>query len=160
MLEDCARRPVHVDPEWIAAHLPHAGAMILIDRVVAWDAGAIHCRARSHGNPGNPLRAEGRLGAINGVEYAAQAVALHGALLRQCAIDGPAAPALRVQGYLAALREVKLHVDRLDSVAADLEIDAERDAGLDGGASYRYRIRDGARVLQSGRLTLRIAGAA
>ena len=41
---------------------------------------AIECTASTHRAPGNPLAANGRLEAVCGVEYASQAMALHGAL--------------------------------------------------------------------------------
>ena len=65
----------------IAARIPHQGSMCLLDAVLAWDSGQIHCRASSHRQPDNPLRAAARLGAACGIEYAAQAMAVHGALL-------------------------------------------------------------------------------
>jgi predicted hotdog family 3-hydroxylacyl-ACP dehydratase len=65
----------------ICARLPHAGRMCLLDRLVAWDSESITCHASSHRDADNPLRSGGRLHAVAGVEYAAQAVALHGSLL-------------------------------------------------------------------------------
>ncbi len=77
-----ARRPAAMlDHAGIAARIPHQGAMCLLDAVVDWSETAISCRAVSHADPANPLRADGRLGAAAGIEYAAQAMAVHGALL-------------------------------------------------------------------------------
>ena len=59
--------------------------MCLLDAVLDWDDARITCRATSHADPANPLRADGRLGAANGIEYAAQAMAVHGALLAKLA---------------------------------------------------------------------------
>ena len=70
-----------LDRAWIAAHIPHQGSMCLLDAVREWSGEAITCTASSHTDPANPLRADGRLGAANGIEYAAQAMAIHGALL-------------------------------------------------------------------------------
>ena len=67
---------------WISQRIPHQGTMCLLDRVVDWSDSRIACAATSHAAPANPLRADGRLGAANGIEYAAQAMAIHGALLR------------------------------------------------------------------------------
>jgi predicted hotdog family 3-hydroxylacyl-ACP dehydratase len=66
--------------EEIACLIPHAGAMCLIDRVLSWDDKAIRCLTMRHLAPDNPLRREGRLAAVYGVEFAAQAMALHGRL--------------------------------------------------------------------------------
>ena len=35
----------------IAARIPHQGSMCLLDAVLAWDSGQIHCRASSHRQP-------------------------------------------------------------------------------------------------------------
>ena len=70
-----------LDRAAIAARIPHQGSMCLLDAVLAWDSGQIHCRASSHRQPDNPLRAAARRGAACGIEYAAQAMAVHGALL-------------------------------------------------------------------------------
>ena len=83
----------------IAARIPHQGSMCLLDAVLAWDSGQIHCRASSHRQPDNPLRAAARLGAACGIEYAAQAMAVHGALLAPA--GAPPRP-----GYLASVRSV------------------------------------------------------
>ena len=93
----------------LAALIPHAGAMVLLDRVIRWDAESIVCAARSHLDPANPLRHGGRLACVCGVEYALQAAALHGALLA----DGRAQPA----GYAASLRNVAMQVAQLDDPA-------------------------------------------
>ncbi|MGI4800383.1 MAG: hydroxymyristoyl-ACP dehydratase [Janthinobacterium lividum] len=93
----------------IAALIPHGGAMVLLDRVIRWDADSIVCAARSHLDPANPLREAGRLAGLCGVEYALQAAALHGALLA----SGQAQRA----GYAASLRNIVLHADRLDDPA-------------------------------------------
>ena len=65
---------------WIEAHIPHQGRMCLLDEVIAWDAHTIRCRSGGHRAADNPLRAQGRLGIACGIEYAAQAMAVHGAL--------------------------------------------------------------------------------
>jgi predicted hotdog family 3-hydroxylacyl-ACP dehydratase len=92
----------------IAGLIPHRGAMCLLDCVESWSAEAIVCRARSHLDPANPLRSNGRLGALAGIEYGLQAAAAHGALR-----DGAPQP----PGYLAGLRSVRLHRSRLDEPA-------------------------------------------
>jgi predicted hotdog family 3-hydroxylacyl-ACP dehydratase len=84
----------------IARLVPHGGAMCLLDRALFWDADSIVCEADRHRDPANPLRRDGRLPAVCGVEYALQAMALHGALLA----SGAAQPA----GYLSSLRDVSL----------------------------------------------------
>jgi predicted hotdog family 3-hydroxylacyl-ACP dehydratase len=113
----------------------------------------------THTHANNPLRAENRLGALCGVEYAAQAVAIHGAILN-CEGGPGQGPTHPMHGYLVALRDVDVRVERLDNLPEELEIVAVRVAALAGGASYRYVIRRGPETLQSGRLTLRFTAAA
>lgn len=135
---------MRLDRDGIAARIPHQGTMCLLDAVLAWSEAEIRCRAASHRSPDNPLRADGRLGAACGIEYAAQAMAVHGALLAAAA-DKPR------QGFLASVRNVDLHVDRLDDVAADLDIAAERLAGDDNNVLYQFSVAAGGRLLLSGR---------
>jgi predicted hotdog family 3-hydroxylacyl-ACP dehydratase len=151
--------PQCIDRDWIARHMRHAGAMCLIDAVAAWDLAAIRCSARTHTAADNPLRAEGRLGAMIGVEYGAQAAAIHGAILA-CPGGPLAEEAAPLQGVLVAARKLEILVERLDRYVRDLEIVAERTAALPGGATYRYVIRHESTTLQIGQLTLKFASPA
>jgi predicted hotdog family 3-hydroxylacyl-ACP dehydratase len=65
--------------------------MCLLDRVVHWDSQRIHCRASSHRSADNPLRSRDQLSAACGIEYAAQAMAVHGALQAPAGSKRPAA---------------------------------------------------------------------
>lgn len=141
-----------LDKGWIAGHMPHAGRMCLLDEVIAWDEEWIHCLTRSHRCPDNPLRAHGRLGAVCGAEFAAQAMALHCAL-RQ---DDSAARQSGA-GYLASLRGIELQVARLDDIAADLEVEAHCLAGAVPAMTsllYGFSLRAGERLLLRGRATV------
>jgi len=133
-----------LDRAWIAARIPHQGDMCLLSEVVAWTDGTIACRAVSHRDPANPLRADGRLGAANGIEYAAQAMAIHGALLA----NPDAAPR---QGYLTSVRSVQLHVDRLDHLDGELEVEAERLSGDGNHILYQFSLSHAGRCLLAGR---------
>ena len=64
----------------IEALIPHSGAMSLLNEVLKWDEDHIICLANSHRSKHNPLRNENALSSVCGVEYAAQAMAVHGAL--------------------------------------------------------------------------------
>ena len=133
-----------LDHAWLLAHIPHQGSMCLLDRIDSWDSHHIRCSASSHRAPDNPLRAHGRLGAACGIEYAAQAMAAHGALL--AAADSPPRA-----GYLASVRGVELRVARLDDVAADLRVEAERVSGDDNTILYGFSVFAGHELLLSGR---------
>ena len=118
--------------------------MCLLDAVREWSAERIRCAPPGHRPADNPLRNEGRLGAACGIEYAAQAMAVHGALTA-----GEGKPPR--QGYLASVRGVELNVDRLDDIEGPLDIEAERLAGDDENILYRFEVRADGRVLLAGR---------
>jgi predicted hotdog family 3-hydroxylacyl-ACP dehydratase len=138
---------VSIGRDWIEAHIPHAGSMCLLDEVLSWDPGQIECRSATHRASDNPLRAHGRLGGICAVEYAAQSMAVHGALIA----GHTGAP---TAGYLAALRAVVLHVGRLDDLAEDLVISCERVSGDAATVMYQFRVSSGAHSVVSGRATI------
>ncbi|MBP0444796.1 phosphotransferase [Roseomonas sp. SSH11] len=130
----------------IMPQVPHAGAMRLLDRVIAHDADRILCAAMSHRDPANPLRRDGMLPAVCGVEYALQAMAAHGALTG----DGAAQP----PGYLASLRGVSLQVARLDDVAAELRVEARALSRAARGFVYEFRVLAGDVPLISGQAAI------
>ena len=136
-----------LDRAGILARIPHQGSMCLLAQVTAYDEHRVHCLADSHHDADNPLRAHGRLAAACGIEYAAQAMAVHGALL--------APPAAAPQaGYLASVRGVDFHVARLDDIADPLEIVAERLSGSDNSILYQFTVSAAGRPLLSGRASV------
>jgi predicted hotdog family 3-hydroxylacyl-ACP dehydratase len=147
---------VRLDRSWIERNIPHHGRMCLLDEVIEWDAGHIRCRSSTHRRPDHPLRSQNRLGIACGIEYAAQSMAVHGALAGGAlAGTGPGAGIIRSEvGFLAGLRDVQLHVARLDDLQADLIADAELIAGDHGSALYEFALTSEARRLLSGRATV------
>lgn len=130
--------------EW--AHLiPHAGTMCLLDEVVEWDARRLHARSATHTAADNPLRADDMLHAVNLCEYAAQAMAVHGAL--RAREDGAAVR----PGYLVALREVTLKVNRIDDLEGRLQVHVECLIEMPGSLQYGFRVEHRGRVLATGR---------
>ena len=136
--------------EDIAQRIPHQADMCLLDGVSAWDDMQIFCAATSHRSATNPLRAYGRLGASCGIEYAAQAMAVHGALVAQAHTISIGAGVPKF-GYLVSVRGVTLHVQRLDDLSAALAIHAERVMGDAGTIVYGFTIHAGPKLLLSGR---------
>ena len=137
-----------LDHAGIAARVPHSGAMCLLHALLAWSPQHIECSAISHRDPGNPLRTQGMLLAANAIEYAAQAMALHGTL---CAAPG-SAPS---PGFLASVRQVRLGVARLDDVAGELRVVARKLAGESRQALYAFSVSDARGVvLVEGRATV------
>lgn len=133
--------------EQIEALVPQRGAMCLLERVLSWDADGIVCASANHRRPDHPLRARGRLHALAGIEYAAQAVALHGAL---------AARAGRPigSGVLASLRGVELRTERLDLVAGELLAIADALVVERRHMLYAFRVEGDGRILLKGRAAI------
>ena len=125
--------------------VPHAGNMCLLERVISHSELAIQCAAGSHRDPDHPLRRDGQLAALHLAEYASQAMAVHGAL----AAGGTARP-----GMLAALREIRLHVGRIDCIASDLHIEATRRVLQTDGSLYEFCVHGDGRLLCEGRIAI------
>ena len=129
----------------IEAMIPHKGGMCLWDEVVDWDAQRIRLRSGSHRDAANPLRNDGRLRAVHLCEYGAQAMAVHGGL------RGAAAGGEPKVGFLVALRDVRLHVARIDDLAEALECEAELQAESAASQQYAFRIMHAGHVVAEGR---------
>ena len=138
-----------MNPVAIADLVPHRGAMCLLAAVERHDDRSIVCRATSHCLADNPLRLDGRLPAVAGIEYAAQALAAHCALVDEVSL-GPR----RRRGLLAAARNVTLNVARLDDVPGPLTVRAERLIADEARLLYRFVIESGNRELLSGRVAV------
>ena len=134
----------------IAARIPHSGRMCLLDRVIHWDNQGVRCAAISHRDIGNPLREANGLPVWAGIEYAAQAAAVHGALMNQ-----DAAPRA---GVLAGLRNVNAYCRRLDEIEPELLLEATLLHSDPAGGIYEFEMRAGERLLLSGQFTLMFPG--
>lgn len=124
--------------------VPHHGRMCLIDAVESWDASSIVCATAQHRSRGNPLAQEGRLSAVHAIEFAAQAMAIHGALV----VPVHATPRI---GLLLSVRDCRFHCDRLDRLAGDLQVKAHRLAGTALMLMYGFTVSSGAQCLAEGR---------
>ena len=128
--------------------IPHSDLMCLLDEVEHWDDRSIACISNTHRDPANPLRREGHLSAVHALEYGAQAAAIHGGLRARAA--GTVAP----PGYLAALRNGRLHVTRLDYIHLPLRIWATRLYGEGVNTVYEFNLSVATVVLAEGRVTI------
>lgn len=122
--------------------------MCLLDEVIQWDNASITCVTYTHADPANPLRREGRLSAVHAFEYGAQATAVHGGL-RARSIGEIAMP-----GYLAALRDARLHVAFLDDITSPLHVYAKHLFGDSANTIYECRISAGNVLLATARVTI------
>jgi predicted hotdog family 3-hydroxylacyl-ACP dehydratase len=141
--------PATLTRDGIEALIPHHGRMCLLTRLDAWDDQRIVCAATNHRDADHPLRTRRGLLAPAAIEYAAQAMALHGALIGQAA-GTPATP-----GFLASARGVRLHLLRLDELPpGELRIAATRQAGDAQQILYAFDIRHVGRPVAEGRITV------
>lgn len=144
--------PATLDHAAIERLIPHRGAMCLLERLEHCDAQRIVCSATNHRDPLHPLRTRSGLMTPCAIEYAAQAMALHGALL------GQAEGGVERPGYLASVRSVTLHVERLDDLPAaapdELRIEATRQAGDARQILYAFTVSHAGAPVADGRAAI------
>ncbi len=142
---------ITLDQAAIRRILPHQGAMCVLDAVTGCDAQRIVCRVTGHRDPSHPMRGPRGLGSACGIEFAAQAMALHAAMTMAGEGKDPL-PA----GRLASVRDVVFDVGRLDDVEHDLQIRATLLSGDPLSAMYAFEIEAAGRRLVSGRASVLI----
>ena len=131
--------------DW-APLIPHQGAMCLLDAVLAWDAATIHATSRGHASVDHPLRGNDGLHAVNLIEYGAQAMAVHSALLsRERGVTEAR------QGRLVSARDVSLAVEFIHELDGHLDVHAQCLYADDTGAQYAFRVEHRGQLLASGR---------
>jgi predicted hotdog family 3-hydroxylacyl-ACP dehydratase len=138
---------MRIDKAGIAALIPHAGEMCLLDEVTHWDDSTVSARSRTHRDAGNPLRNENGIPALSGIEYAAQAMAVHGALVG--AVSGRP-----LAGYLVSVRKVICLSPRLDELEGDIFVEARQLAGDAERVMYAFALRVGDAEVLSGTATV------
>ena len=135
-----------LDHAAIAARLPHTGRMCLLDRVLQWDEHRIRCSAVSHRDADNPLREGAGLATLAGIEYAAQAAAVHGALLR-----GETLPR---SGVLASLKNVIATRPWMHEIVEDIVIEANLLHSDPAGGIFAFAVFASEERILSGQFTL------
>jgi predicted hotdog family 3-hydroxylacyl-ACP dehydratase len=131
----------------IEALIPHRGAMCLIDSVDFWDGQRIICSTMQHLAATNPLRTPDGLSSLHGIEFAAQAMAVHGGLT--------AANEERPEvGLLLSARDCMFHRQRLDDVADALVIEAVQMGSSDRTRLYRFEVSAQGETMVEGRATV------
>jgi predicted hotdog family 3-hydroxylacyl-ACP dehydratase len=128
--------------------IPHDGTMCLLDTVEQWDDTSIMCTTASHRDATNPLRRDNQMEAICGLEYAAQAMAVHVGLLEQ------GKDRRLTVGFLGAAKNLILHATRLDDVKGDLTVQATRLVGEVGSFIYAFRVSVERQELLDGRASI------
>ena len=140
--------PGPLEAAHIAQLIPHQGNMSLLFSVNTFDAHHIHCSAKSHRFLTNPLRENNMLHAVCGVEYAAQAMAVHGALSSQ-------KNSLRPRGgRLASVRSVDIFVTRLDTIEENLDVSATLLMNDENSMMYEFTVSIPSQILLQGKATV------
>jgi predicted hotdog family 3-hydroxylacyl-ACP dehydratase len=132
----------------ILSLMPHAGRMCLIDEVRSWDDAGIACVARNHRAPDHPLRRFCRLSSLHLIEYGAQAMAIHGALLAR--VGGERPP----PGVLVAVREFQANVAALDELEGILEICARPQLVRRDATIYTFEVDHAHATVARGRVSV------
>ena len=132
----------------IAKLIPHHGDMCLLAGVQHYDEQSIRCTATSHRLPTHPLRENGMLHAACGIEYAAQAMAVHSVLLAGKADKQPRG------GRLAGVRQVEMQVNRLDNISEDLNVFAQHTMGDENTMIYEFSVDASEQNLLKGKATI------
>ncbi len=152
--------PIEIDR--IRELIPHSGKMCLLERVLDYSTQSIRCETRSHLDQANPLRRNGHLSSICGIEYAAQAMALHGSLRSPerstASVSAPdveperrSKPNRPRHGYLVNVRETHCHTRYLDEFSTALDVSAEFVFGDASGMIYTFVVTAGETSLVTGR---------
>ena len=140
--------------ERIAALIPHAGTMCLLQRIEYWDDTSVVTATATHRDPANPLASRIGLRAIHLCEYGAQAIAVHGGLATQ-ALGGRAQP-----GLLVSLRDVTLGCDFVQDLEGELLVEARRLHESGTAWQYEFRVTHAGKLLAQGRATVSVASRA
>ena len=135
----------------IAELIPHHGTMCLLDTIESWDERHILCTATSHRRNDNPLCDPSGLRTICAIEYGAQAIAAHSALLRSPSGHGP------VVGLLAAVRDLVTTQPYIHTIEGALTVRADAVLIQEHGLMYLITVQGEGRTLLSGRVSVMLS---
>jgi len=122
--------------------------MCLLDAVESWDSSSIVCVTTSHREEHNPLRNKDRLHSICGLEYAAQAMAVH------VGLTSPPKNISSAIGYLGGVRELQIQTSRLDTYSGPLRIYGNLLLNQGPNFMYYFKIVFDGKPLLSGRASI------
>ncbi len=133
--------------------LPHSGTMCLLDEIVSWDKEQLVVKTMSHTELDNPLFYEDSLNSIHGIEYAAQTMALHSALLAQKETKQKES-----RGYLASVKNIQISEEYLFQAQSNnltpLFIYVSILMAGSQGFTYQFEILKDDKVFISGKITI------
>ncbi|MBU2885728.1 hypothetical protein KO507_08135 [Gilvimarinus agarilyticus] len=128
--------------------LPHAPPMVLLDSIIEHSETHILCQSNSHLAPDNPLRTGDTLSVYAGIEYAAQAMAVHTRLSGQNTAD--AAPR---KGVIAVASKLQAAVKTLDAIHYPLDIRTDIIAQTADSTLCSFTLEAKGTVILQGQLT-------
>ena len=131
----------------IQSLIPHSGDMCLLASVTDWNTTHIACTAHSHCDPNNPLACGGKVPILCGIEFAAQAMAVHGGLTGMVGRRPRA-------GLLVSVRDVVASAQYLSDYTEDLQIEAEQLMAGESSVTYSFSLHIRDAELLSGRATV------
>ncbi len=145
----------------IEQRLPHSGNMSLLNEIIQFDKQSLTALAISHLDASNPLWQHGRINTVNGIEYAAQAMAVHGSLLINRELSEKLSENLSEQssktpltGYIATVRNIIIKVPQLPAEKTPLRIEVVQLMSNEDGFTYQFHISCEQQSLISGRITV------
>ena len=137
-----------LDRRAVEALVPQSGAMCLLDAVEDWDSEQITCTAALRLQD-HPLARAGSVPGVIACEYAAQATAVHGALL-----DGAGSPRA---GMLASLVDVQLHCASFPRQPSEVVVHARLRSRTDAACLYAFDVASGGSAIAEGQLMVAFA---
>jgi len=126
--------------------------MCLLSSVEHWDNSSIICLTSTHRNQDNPLRRNGVLGMLSGLEYAAQAMGVHVGLTRNISEQNASV------GYLGAVRDLQVHSQTFQQFPEHLSIKANLLLEQQLSFMYTFSMSAGEVILLEGRASIFIQG--
>lgn len=131
---------IPVNKQEVARCLPHEGPMVLLERVLQCTEESLECETSTHLQPEHPLSIEGQLSVFAGVEYAAQAMALHKCLNAES--DGKVR-----SGFVAVTSNLMPHLVVLNQASGTLNVAVNMLDSSGGGSLYEFHISHGQKKL-------------
>lgn len=129
----------------ILCRIPQKGTMCLLDAVLRWDETSILCTAAAAAAD-HPLARDGSVPTVVAAEYAAQATAVHGALLDES--DAPRA------GMIVRLTGVTLVAERISAALGPLTVCAKLLSRTESGCLYEFSVGGERDKVATGRVTV------
>ncbi len=132
----------------LSKFLPHGDGMCLLSSVENWDASSITCLTSTHRDFHNPLRRQGVLVILSGLEYAAQAMGVHVGITRGISEINASV------GYLGAVRQLKIGTHTFQQFTDDLTIEASLLMEQNKSFIYVFSIKVRETMLLEGRASI------